>query len=89
MDHPSDATPEGGNGDVAVAIDTLNADDGTSPAVGDDVDVQVQGKVSRIEGDCAYVTPETCNGKPPPEMSGDNAGSLRDQAQQADAEPGY
>jgi hypothetical protein len=33
------------------------------PAVGDAVEFTVTGKVSRIEGSMAYVTPETVNGK--------------------------
>ncbi|MDE2099806.1 MAG: hypothetical protein KGL39_21315 [Patescibacteria group bacterium] len=35
-----------------------------TPDVGDPVSYQVEGKVTRIEGDMAYVAPETVNGKP-------------------------
>ena len=35
-----------------------------SPEVGDVVTYTVEGKVTRIEGDMAYVEPETVNGKP-------------------------
>lgn len=88
MNHPSgpDEGSEPGEGDVAVALDTLATGDGVTPEVGDNVDVQVSGKVSRIEGNCAYVTPETCNGQPPPHMADEamSGESLRQQAQAAD-----
>jgi hypothetical protein len=89
MDHPSDIPDDMGGGDVSVALDTLAADDGTAPAVGDEVDVAVKGTVSRIDEatNCAYVTPTECNGQPPPHM-GDEAesgDSLKDQAYQADS----
>jgi hypothetical protein len=35
-----------------------------TPEVGDVVSYTVEGKISRIEGDKAYVTVETANGKP-------------------------
>jgi hypothetical protein len=35
-----------------------------TPEVGDAVSYTVEGKISRIEGDKAYVTVETANGKP-------------------------
>lgn len=81
---------ETGEGDVAVALDTLATSDGTTPEVGDDVDVQVSGKISSINGNCAYVTPETCNGQPPPHMADEamSAESLRQKAQSAD-DSGY
>jgi hypothetical protein len=88
MDHPDSSTTDdsGDSGDVAVELDTLKTSDGIAPEVGDTVDVQVSGKVSRIEGNCAYVTPDTCNGKPPPDMvdEADTADSLRNKAQAAD-----
>lgn len=89
MDHPSTLPDDSGSGDVSVALDTLSAQDGTNPAVGDDVDVAVKGKVSRIDeaNNCAYVTPDTCNGQPPPDMGDepDTADGLREQAQTADS----
>lgn len=37
---------------------------GVSPAVGDEVEFSVKGKVSRIEGGNSYVTPSEANGQP-------------------------
>ena len=92
MDHPSSSPDDMGGGDVPVALDTLSADDGTNPAVGDEVDVQVKGTVSRIDEatNCAYVTPTECNGQPPPDMGDDteSGDSLMEQAQTAD-QSGY
>lgn len=36
----------------------------TTPSVGDKVQFQAEGTVTRIEGDEAYVKPEAANGKP-------------------------
>ena len=93
MDHPDSSPDDSGNSDVPVALDTLSADDGTNPAVGDEVDVAVKGTVSRIDEatNCAYVTPTECNGQPPPDMGDDeeSENSLRDQAYSADSDSGY
>lgn len=51
------------NNDLAVDISTLE-ENGVRPKVGDQVDVKVGGKVSKIVDDCVYVTPETCNDMP-------------------------
>lgn len=89
INHP-DGSEEQGNGDLSVALDTLGAGDGTMPEVGDSVDVQVSGTVSRIDesNNCAYVTPEMCNGEPPPDMgdSEDDDASLKATAAAADDE---
>ena len=81
------------NGDLSVALDTLATGGGMMPAVGDDVDVQVTGKVSRIDEskNCAYVTPTTLNGEPPPDMGDEPSpgDKLQQQAQQADQESDY
>jgi hypothetical protein len=78
--------------DVPVALDTLATGDGVTPAVGDEVDVAVKGTVSRIDEatNCAYVTPTSCNGQPPPDMGDEESeNSLRDQAYTADSDSGY
>lgn len=93
VNHP-DAPEETGAGDLSVALDTLTADDGTNPSVGDEVDVSVKGKVSRIDQatNCAYVTPTTCNDQPPPDMENgadDQHDQLMNAAQSADDNSGY
>lgn len=63
--------------------------DGAAPAQGDAVQYTVKGKLSRIEGDKAYVTPDTINDQPaagaktPETMSDDD---MMDEARRADAE---
>ena len=83
--------PDESGNELPVALDALATSDGTTPSVGDDVEVKVQGKVSSINGDCAYVTPETCNGQPvPDEGEGDMSGDdLMQAAQSADNSSGY
>jgi hypothetical protein len=71
--------------ELPVKIDTLSLD-GTQPEVGDDVEVKVKGKVSRIRDDCAYVTLETANDEPienPAKQPEDDQGMM-DMAQKAD-----
>lgn len=66
-----------------------DSDQLTQPEVGDAVDFSVTGKVTRIEGDMAYVMPETVNGKevkapnaPDAPTGGDTLQSLEAEAQQ-------
>jgi hypothetical protein len=96
MTHPDESNDssgaDDGSSDLSVALDTLTADDGTNPAVGDDVDVEVKGKVSRIDEatNCAYVTPDTLNGQPSPDMGPDNPhDALQQNAQTADSSQSY
>lgn len=49
-----------------------------SPSVGDKVAYQVEGTISRIEGDRAFVTKSAVNGQPC-EPDADNAGGAPDQ----------
>ena len=49
---------------VAALQQADDADQLVTPEVGDVVSYTVEGKISRIEGDKAYVTVETANGKP-------------------------
>lgn len=41
----------------------------TAPAQGDKVSAQIDGTVTRVEGDNVYFTPETANGQPIPDMA--------------------
>lgn len=54
-----------GNAEFPVSLATLSVD-GTNPEVGDNVEVRVQAKVTRVVNDMAYVKPETVNGEPLP-----------------------
>jgi hypothetical protein len=91
--------PDTGNGDqpgdnveagdeLPVKIDTLSLD-GTQPEVGDEVEVKVKGKVTRIRDDCAYVAIETANDNPienPPDQPQDDMSEqgMMDMAAKAD-----
>jgi len=54
--------------EVCVPVSSLSSpgedDQMTSPAQGDMVQFQTEGKISRVEGDNAYVTVTSVNGKP-------------------------
>ncbi len=67
MDDPAGGDQAGDNvemGDeLPVKLDTLSLG-GTQPEIGDDVEVKVKGKVTRIRDDCAYVALETANDEP-------------------------
>jgi hypothetical protein len=87
---PDSGEEQGDNSqELCAPLDSLSVN-GTPPAVGDTVEVKVGGKVSRIDGDNAYVTPDTVNGEPI--QPTDNQPSDRDQmmelSQQADASGG-
>jgi hypothetical protein len=60
--------PSMANGEMCVPLDALampgEDEQLTNPEPGDPVTFNVGGKVSRVEGSNAYVTPETVNGKP-------------------------
>lgn len=60
--------------------------DGTPPAAGDDVEYTVRGKVTRLEGDKAYVQAETVNGEPVPAAAAPDADDPMVAAMAADAE---
>lgn len=69
IDNPEEETSEGSSeyikaGDeLPVKMDTLSID-GSDPEVGDDVEVKVKGRVSRIRDDCCYVEIQTANDEP-------------------------
>jgi hypothetical protein len=68
------AAPMGGNEDC-IPLAALNMPDDQeqmqAPGQGDKVQYTIEGTVSRIEGDNAYVTRESINGQPAPKAFGD------------------
>lgn len=44
-----------------------SSDSGVAPSAGDEVEVAVKGRVSRVEGGNVYLTPESANGQPIPQ----------------------
>lgn len=61
---PLSALAISGDGEEAVA-----------PEPGDQVAVQIEGKVSRVEGNCVFIKAETANGEPMAQMAeGDGMG---------------
>lgn len=69
--------PEGDEGaKVYVNLASLATDDGTTPEMGDEVELQVKGTVKSLDGDVACVSPTEINGQPAPDTpakgSGDN-----------------
>lgn len=70
--------------EIPVSADGL-AIDGETPEVGDVVDFNVSGKVSRVEGDTVYVAVTQANGSPlpagpPPPPAVDDEAALREMA---------
>lgn len=92
------ATPTEPDGDeICVPVKSLAMPDESeqmqAPEVGDAVSFTVDGKVTRIEGDQAYVKPESVNGEalPPPQAEptmADDRAALDAQAAQLDAQGG-
>lgn len=70
-----------GDTDLCANLSTL-AVQGTPPAVGDMVSVTVEGTVTRIDGEHAYITPEKINGE---DVSHGNDGSTDDGGMEAKA----
>jgi hypothetical protein len=89
---PETSNEDNDNGsEVAASLSSLEVH-GAQPEVGDEVEIHVKGKVSRIEGDVAYISPTEVNGEPAPELptgEDDDEGDERDQlmkkAEQSDA----
>ena len=87
-DESLDAGGTGSNeSDLPVDITTLEVS-GTRPSVGDKVDIQVSGTVSKIVNATAFVTPTQVNGAPLAEspMSTDEE-DMRSMAMDADKDP--
>ena len=89
---PNEGAPKAMANEQCVPLSALaTSDDGaelTKPEVDDEVEYQVKGKVSRIDGEMAYVKPMSVNGEeveaekqPAAEASGaDDYASLEDMA---------
>lgn len=64
----------GGKHEICVPLDSLSMPDEQeqleAPAVGDAVTMNIEGKVTRIEGVNAYVQPTAVNGQPVEEKEG-------------------
>jgi len=80
--------------EICVSTKSL-ALDGTSPAQGDEVDVNLSARVTRTEGDKTYLEPIAANGEPiadqaPETPDGDSddmsEAEIRDRAAKADNE---
>lgn len=54
--------------------DSAGDDAGTAPGVGDEVELTVKGRVTRIEGGNAYIQPESVNDEALPEAGEGDAG---------------
>lgn len=77
----------------ALALPGEKEGQNTAPAVGDVVDITGTAKVSRIEGDKAYITPDNINGAAieadaKPENLDDDEAALRDDAKKSEGKPG-
>ena len=65
------------NSELCVSAKTLQID-GASPAVGDEVEVTIKGKVTRAEGGNVYLQPETANGQPMQPGDADDKGGAEE-----------
>lgn len=68
----TDQAQSGYKNEVTVLGETLKEGE-TMPEVGDEVELQVKGKVARISGDTVCVTPTEVNGEPAPPVPPDEA----------------
>jgi hypothetical protein len=81
---PKDASEMGASEDC-ISLDSLampdaeNGDQMANPEVGDRVQYQVEGTVTRIEGKNAYVKRESVNGEPVDEDDDDAEPAIEDQ----------
>lgn len=88
--------PDKGGMEQCVPIDALAMPDDQEqmqpPAVGDAVNYQVDGKITRIDGQNAYVMPTAVNGQQMADMKEqepDQEGALRQEAQEMDDSETY
>lgn len=59
---------KGAGSEVCVPLESViqqdEASNGVAPEIGDTVKVQLSGKVTRVEGENVYFTPDSANGEP-------------------------
>lgn len=85
---PSSISSGAATDKVYAPLESLSID-GTSPQIGDSVEVTVKGTVESLEGDMACIKPESFNDSPAPQDNMEpNETSLRQNAQQLDSQ-GY
>lgn len=79
---------EASENEQCVPLASLAAD-GTPPAEGDEVTYTVKGKITRVDGDNAYVTATTINDQPVPEDEPKTSpeDDMMSKAMEADASP--
>lgn len=94
----TDSSKDGSGVKVYASLKSLSVNDGsgspTPPAVGDDVELSVKGKVESIDGDVACVSPTEVNGEPAPQAPAaqspdDEEAELRSGFGQHQAAQGY
>lgn len=89
---PPEAAPDDSGGSkVYASIKSLMAG-GTSPAVGDEVELTVKGNVESVDGDVVCVTPTEVNGEPAPMAPAAQEAQMSEHDQlmkQAQEEDGY
>jgi hypothetical protein len=84
---PAKPKPSGmAPGELCVPLSALampdEGDQLANPEEGDKVTLQVEGKVGRIEGENAYITPETVNGQPVSKEAEPDAGDQGENSEQ-------
>lgn len=82
-----DAGTGGGSNEVEVPLESLVID-GHPPQEGDTVDFAIEARVSRIDGDSAYVVPEKVNGQDV-EQEANESGEDEDNEPTFDQSGGY
>ncbi len=85
MDSSIDAPDEGNSDDLPVSVGTLEIE-GVRPKVGDMVDLKVNGSITKIVDETAFVKPTTINDQPmAPEVQATEDQEMRAAAQKMDA----
>lgn len=101
MSTPADNPTPQGDSQIQVCVPIENiVEDGVPPQEGDEVSLSVEGTVSKVEGDIAWITPSKINGQPveagegsPQEAQNEsnepNEASMEQAMQSRDKELGY
>jgi hypothetical protein len=88
---PDNITTPGAAPEICAPVGAL-AVDGVAPAVGDVVEYQGRARVTRVEGDKAYLDTTDVNGMPTHRQGGEEAeerDEMMRQAEETDAGMGY